>query len=72
MQLDVTKSLTYFNSQTGFLTRIHLKRNGQGSYPFMNKNSRIFKDTFPIFQGLHSVQKKTLESMSFFVLPQHE
>ena len=26
MQLDVTKSLRYFNSQTGFLTRSHLKK----------------------------------------------
>ena len=41
----------------------------QGSYPFLNKK---FKDTFPIFQGRHSVQKKSLESMSFLVLPQHE
>ena len=48
----------------------------QGSYPFLNKKfknfSRTFKDTFPIFQGRHSVQKKSLESMSFLVLPQHE
>ena len=34
--------------------------------------ARTFKDTFPIFQGLHSVRKKSLESMSFLVLPQHE
>ena len=26
MQLDVTKSLRYFNWQTGFLTRIYLKK----------------------------------------------
>ena len=31
----------------------------------MNKNSRIFKDTFPIFQGLHSVQKKPLSLCLF-------
>ena len=34
--------------------------------------SRAFKDTFPIFEGLHSVQKTSLESMSYLVLPQHE
>ena len=36
----------------------------QGSYPFLNKQfknfSRTFKDTFPIFQGLNSVQKRAL------------
>ena len=32
----------------------------------MNKNSRIFKDTFPIFQGLHSVQKKKPLSLCLF------
>ena len=33
----------------------------QGSYPFLNKkNSRTFKDTFPIVQGLHSVRKTAL------------
>ena len=35
---------------------------GQGSYPFLNKKfqdfSRTFKDTFPIFQGLYSIQKE--------------
>ena len=34
----------------------------QGSYPFLNKKfkdfSRTFKDTFPIFQGLYSIQKE--------------
>ena len=47
----------------------------QGSYPFLNKKlrdfSRTFKDPFPIFQGLHSVQKRALMSFSFLVLP-HE
>ena len=47
----------------------------QGSYPFKNKKfkefSRTFKDSFPIFQGLHLVQKRAL-SLSFLVLPQHE
>ena len=42
---------------------------------FLNKKfkdfSRTFKDTFPIFQGLHLVQKRAL-SLSFLVLPQHE
>ena len=42
----------------------------QCSYPFLNKKfkdfSRTFKDTFRIFQGPHSVHKKSLESMSFF------
>ena len=28
------------------------------------ENSRTFKDTFPIFQGLHSVQKKSVDPMS--------
>ena len=41
----------------------------QGSYPFLNKNfkdfSRTFKDTFPIFQGLHSVQKRALSLCLF-------
>ena len=36
----------------------------KGSYPFLNKKfkdfSRTFKDTFPIFQGFHSVQKRAL------------
>ena len=44
--------------------------------PFLDKKfknfSRTFKDTFPIFQGLHSVQKKSLDSMSFLALTQHE
>ena len=43
---------------------------------FVNKKfknfSKAYKDTFPIFHGLHSVQKKSLESMSFKELPQHE
>ena len=47
----------------------------QGLYPFLNKKfkdfSRTFKDTFPIFQGLHLLQKRAL-SLSFLVLPQHE
>ena len=42
---------------------------GQGSYPFLNKNfkdfSRTFKDTFRIFQGLHSVQKRDLSLCLF-------
>ena len=42
---------------------------GQGSYPFLNKNfkdfSRTFKDTFRIFQGLHSVQKRDLSLYLF-------
>ena len=60
-----------------FAFQRYLKLYGkQCSYPFLNKKfkefSRTFKTTCPIFQGLHSVQKKTLESMSFLVLPQHE
>ena len=43
---------------------------------FFNKEfkdySSTFRDIFSIFQGLHSVQKKSLESMSFLILPQHE
>ena len=39
------------------------------SYPFLNKNfkdfSRTFKDTFRIFQGLHSVQKRDLSLCLF-------
>ena len=43
-----------------------------GFKPFYEqKNSMIFKDTLPMFQGLHSVQKRAL-SLSFLVLPQHE
>ena len=38
--------------------------NFQGLYPFLNKKfkdfSRNFKDTFPIFQGLQSVHKRSL------------
>ena len=33
--------------------------------------SRTLQDTFPIFQGLHSVQKRA-SSLSFLVLPKHE
>ena len=52
----------------------------QGSYTFLNKKfknfSRTFKNTFPIFQGLHSVQKRAsslclfqfFQNMSNFVL----
>ena len=46
--------------------------NWQGSYPFWTKNSRSVKDTFPIFQGLPISAKKSLESITFLVLPQHE
>ena len=42
---------------------------------FLNKKfkdfSRTFKDTFPIFQGLHSKQERA-SKMSFLVLPQDE
>ena len=41
----------------------------QGSNPFLNKNfkdfSRTFKDTFGIFQGLNSVQKRDLSLCRF-------
>ena len=52
----------------------------QGTRPFLNKKfkdfSRTFKNTFPIFQGLHSVQKRAsslclfqfFQNMSNFVL----
>ena len=33
---------------------------------FEQKIQGLFKDTFPIFQGLHSMQKKRLECMSIF------
>ena len=43
---------------------------------FLNKKfkdfSRTFKDTFPIFSRTPFSAKKSLESMSFLVLPQHE
>ena len=43
-------------------TTVHAKQFTQGSYPFLNKKfkdfSRTFKDTFPIFQGLYSIQKE--------------
>ena len=46
-----------------------------GFVPFLNKKfkefSRTCKETFPIFQGLHLVQKRALR-LSFLVLPQHE
>ena len=35
-------------------------------YPFLNKNSRTFKDTFLIFQGLHSAQKRALGLCLFY------
>ena len=38
---------------------------------FGQKIQGLFKDTFPIFQGLCSVQKRAL-SLSFLVLSQHE
>ena len=45
----------------------------EGPYPFLNKKfkdfSRTFKDTFPIFPFS---AEKSLESMSFLVLLQHE
>ena len=52
----------------------------QGTYPFLNKKlkdfSRTFKNTFPIFQGLHSVRKRAFnlclfqffQNMSNFIL----
>ena len=47
----------------------------QGSCPSLNNKfkylSRTFTDTFPIFQGLHSVHKRT-SSLCFSLLPQHE
>ena len=36
------------------------------------ETDRARKDTFPIFQGLPLSAKKSLESISFLVLPQHE
>ena len=39
---------------------------------FEQKIQGLFKDTFLIFQGLHSMHKKSLESMSFLVLPHQE
>ena len=48
----------------------------QGSYPFFNKKfkdfSRTFKDTFFYFSRTSFSAKKSLEPMSFLVLPQHE
>ena len=42
----------------------------QGSYRFLNKKfkdfSRTFRDTFSIFQGLHSVQKRALSLCLFW------
>ena len=35
-------------------------------YPFLNKNSRTFKDTFLILQGLHSAQKRALGLCLFY------
>ena len=41
----------------------------QGFIPVLNKNfkdfSRTFKDSFPSFQGLHSVQKRQLSLCLF-------
>ena len=57
------------------LARLSHIEESQEAYPFLNKKfkdfSRTFKDTFPIFQGLHSVQKRVL-SLPFLVLPQHD
>ena len=40
---------------------------------FWRKNSRTFQGHFPIFKGLHSVQKRALSLCVFIkVLPQHE
>ena len=42
----------------------------QGLYPFLNNKfkdvSSTFKDTFPIFQSLHSVQKRALSACLFY------
>ena len=58
------------------ITVHYIYRNNPGSVPFLNKKlkdfSRTFNDIFRIFQGLHSVKKKSLESMSFLVLPHQE
>ena len=47
-----------------------------GFVPFLNKkfkdSSRTFKGTFPIFSRTPFRAKKSLESISFLVLPQHE
>ena len=38
-----------------------------GFVPFFEQKIQgVLKDTFGVFQGLHSMQKKSLESMSFF------
>jgi len=38
-----------------------------GFVPFFEQKIQgLFKDTFRVFQGLYSMQKKSLESMSFF------
>ena len=47
-----------FTLKTGFLPVFEQKIQG------------LFKGTFPIFQGLYLLQK-SLNSMSFLVLPQH-
>ena len=53
-----------------------LKGYCQGLYHVLNKKLKVFsrtlKDTFPIFQGLHSMQKRALTLCLFLVLPQHE
>ena len=48
-----------------------------GFVPFFEQKihkdfSKTFKDTFPTFQGLLSVQKRALSLCLFLVLPQHE
>ena len=50
-----------------FFTHYHLLfKQLQLSHPFLNKKIQgLFKDTFPIFQGLHSVPKRALSLCLF-------
>ena len=65
---------------SGIWIPLHWANQSQGSYPFLPKKikdfSKTFKVTFPIFQGLYSVQRRALslclfqffQNMSNFIL----
>ena len=70
MQLDVTKSLRYFNSQTGFLTRILLKE--KSAYEtdrvrtlLWTKTQGFLRTHFPFFKDFIQYKKKPLSLCLF-------
>ena len=58
-------SMEFWRSNSRFCSP-KIIASGKGSNPSLNKNSRTFKDTFVIFQGLHSVQKRALSPCLFY------